>query len=142
MRIDRSDTHLGKGGGLLVYAKPSVTIVPLTTTSDFNQHCRFKIQNDKEEWHVTLIYRPPSSPPENCDHLLQLLDNLPANSILVGDFNYPYIDWESLTSPARGRNFLNKCGTCSFEQLIDFPTHIKGNILDLVLTNNPEKSST
>ncbi len=78
-------------------------------------------------------------PPENCDHLLQLLDNLPANSILVGDFNYPYIDWGSLTSLARGRNFLNKCGTCSFEQLIDFPTHIKGNILDLVLTNNPEK---
>ena len=28
-----------------------------------------------------------------------------------------------------------------FRQLVDFPTHIKGNILDLVITNIPEKVS-
>ena len=25
-----------------------------------------------------------------------------------------------------------------FEQLVDFPTHVRGNILDLVITNRPE----
>lgn len=44
-----------------------------------------------------------------------------------------------MTTPARGRNFIDKCNEACLEQLVDFPTHVKGNLLDLVLCNNPEK---
>ncbi len=84
------------------------------------------------------MYRPPSSPPENCRLLLDLLDDLPPNSLLLGDFNYPYINWRDSTAVARGKDFLEKCNEACLEQLVMFPTHTKGNILDLVLSNNPE----
>ncbi len=93
----------------------------------------------KEKWLLTLVYRPPSSPPANCELLLELLEGLPPNSLLVGDFNYPYIDWASLTTTVRGKTFIEKCNEQLLEQLVTFPTHTKGNILDLVLCNNPEK---
>ncbi len=139
LRCDRNDTHLGKGGGLIVYAKPEMCILPDDSKFDFNQCCRFTVTCGGEKWLVTLVYRPPSSPPENCELLLKLLDGLPPNSLLVGDFNYPYIDWSDLTTTARGRGFLDKCVENNLEQMVLSPTHIKGNILDLVLTNNPEK---
>ena len=142
LRRDRTDTHLGKGGGLLVYAKANVCILPCDSGCDFNQYCRFEVKTVDEKWLLTLVYRPPSSPLENCDLLLQLLDGLPPNSLLVGDFNYPYIDWETLSTSARGKKFIDKCTANLLEQMVDFPTHDKGNILDLVFTNNPEKIHT
>ncbi len=139
LRVDRTDTHLGKGGGLLVLAKPAMCILSCDITGNFNQYCRFTINNTSEKWTITLVYRPPSSPPENCRFLLDLLDDLPPNSLLLGDFNYPYIGWANNTAVARGKDFLEKCNETCLEQLITFPTHVKGNILDLVLCNNPEK---
>ena len=140
LRRDRTDTYLGKGGGLLVYAKPSICISPCDNIYDFNQYCRFEVLCGNEKWLLTVLYRPPSSPPENCELLLKLLEQLPVNSLLVGDFNYPYINWSDHTATtARGKNFINKCDESLLEQLVTFPTHIKGNVLDLVLCNNSEK---
>ena len=139
LRKDRTDTQLGKGGGLLVYAKPQICILPCDKNYDFNQYCRFEVTHGKEKWLLTLVSRPPSSPPANCELLLELLEGLPPNSLLVGDFNYPYIDWASLTTTVRGKTFIEKCNEQLLEQLVTFPTHTKGNILDLVLCNNPQK---
>ena len=46
LRRDRSDTRLGVGGGLLVYGKPGVKILPDNDCShEFNQYCRFDLTN-------------------------------------------------------------------------------------------------
>ncbi len=44
MRQDRIDTHHGIGGGLLVFIKPNLKIVPVDCDSVFNQYryCTFK----------------------------------------------------------------------------------------------------
>jgi hypothetical protein len=61
------------------------------------------------------------------------------NSILIGDFNLPDINWNAGTGARRSRDFLDATEEAMLEQLVDFPTHGKGNCLDLVLTNMPER---
>jgi hypothetical protein len=43
------------------------------------------------------------------------------------------------TADARGRELLKAAQEENFSQLVSFPTHTKGNVLDLVLTNCPER---
>ena len=56
--------------------------------------------------------------------------------IAVGDFNYPGIRWEMGRSDARGRAFYDAVEDRHFSQHVDEPTHISGNILDLVLSSD------
>ena len=66
--------------------------------------------------------------------------------ILVGDWNYPKIDWKvrrsmmSANHPSSG--FLRSCRNASLVQLVSEPTRVKRmsaeNILDLVLANCKE----
>ena len=65
--------------------------------------------------------------------------NLDNQSLIIGDVNLPDIIWPDMTSAARGRQVLETAHTENLEQLVSFPTHIKGNILDLVLTNCSER---
>ena len=61
------------------------------------------------------------------------------NTILIGDVNLPDINWLDGTSTSRGRRILETTLEEDLAQLVNFPTHVKGNILDLVLTNCPDK---
>ena len=55
---------------------------------------------------------------------------------LIGDFNMLDIDWDTLSSAAYPSVlFCNFIFNNNHSQLIDKPTHNKGNILDLILTN-------
>ena len=93
--------------------------------------------------HKTIIlscaYLPPG-PSDSCmndtiSSLTQVIEsNPPADTILIGDFNLPDIQWDTLSSTSS-----TSCAFCDFifdnslTQLIDQPTHIQGNILDLVM---------
>jgi len=55
--------------------------------------------------------------------------------IIVGDFNYPGIDWCSLKADDTGQKFLKLVLDCFLEQQVQEPTRFN-NILDLVLTND------
>jgi len=60
-------------------------------------------------------------------------------SVLVGDVNFPYIDWKSFSTVGGDRNheiFLDACLSNGLSQFVDFPTHACGNILDVVLCND------
>ena len=88
---------------------------------------------------ITVIYRPPSARQTNTELLCQLFENPAENSIIIGDFNFPSIDWATLQTDRQRENFLTGTLNNGYEQIVDFPTHIRGNILDLVFTNRPEK---
>ena len=49
----------------------------------------------------------------------------------MGDFNFPDINWTSLVRSGKQSSLF-----CELCQLVRHPTHVKGNILDLVLTND------
>ena len=55
--------------------------------------------------------------------------------LIFGDTNYPNIDWELGVSDRRSADFLKTCEDQFLSQLVDFCTHQKGNILDIVLTD-------
>lgn len=143
LRHDRCDTQFGIGGGLLVYVKNGLHILPIDNEFDFNQYCTFNVINDNDSNILTinLMYRSPNSNNENLDKLCNVLEKVKENefNMIIGDFNMPDIDWKNYQSKnSKYSRFLNIVNQKSFHQIIDFPTHSKGNILDIVLTNNPD----
>ncbi len=95
LRQDRENTAKGRGGGLLVYAKSSVKVLKIDNNVMFQQHCKFMI----DDVIVYLVYRSPNSPPEAIVELENLVKSVTKNSVLIGDFNLPDIDWESARDP-------------------------------------------
>ena len=87
---------------------------------------------------IVLVYRPPSSTVENIQKLCMVLRQLDQNSTVIGDFNLPGIDWKTMKSDAKGRILAQTVEEEGLEQLVNFKTHIKGNILDLVLANHDD----
>ena len=141
LRIDRTDTTNGIGGGLIVYSKLGLKISRCDKydMNKFNQFCCFKLTTKGEPLTIILVYRPPGSGYENSEELCKIMRNLDRQSIIIGDVNLPEINWADMTSAARGREVLTTALSESLEQLVNFPTHTKGNTLDLVITNCPDK---
>ncbi len=141
LRRDRSDTGNGVGGGLLVYAKEGVQI--LSTDKflhiDFNQFCAFSIKTTSCQLRIILVYRPPGADQDNTNKLCDILRMMEGNTIVIGDFNLPGIDWERGLATGGGRKLLETALEENLHQMVCFPTHIKGNTLDLILTNCPDK---
>ena len=140
LRVDRSDTHNGIGGGLLVYVKQEITVLPIDNPQIFNQYCKFLVipAKDKTPLEITLIYKSLNSNAENNDNLCNLIKSTGDNSLLIGDFNYPNIEWTTMMGDNKSSNFLQTINDMFLSQLINFPTHIRGNILDLVFCSNPD----
>ena len=139
LRQDREDTLNGIGGGLLVYFKDGLLINPRNVANNFNQFLQFEVTSEDDvNLNITLVYRPPSSNDENTEELCKLLESTDTNSIIIGDFNFPKIDWKFQTSEQKSANFLQRTIECEYNQMVEFKTHIRGNLLDLVLTKNPE----
>jgi hypothetical protein len=127
LRRDRSDTTAGIGGGLLVYSKKELRVLPIDKYDDneFNQFCAFKISTSGEQLNLILAYRPPSSPQTNTEALCKLLRNLDNNSILIGDINMPGIDWAAGRADGRGRELLETVTEEGLQQMVSFPTHFR-----------------
>ena len=136
LRIDRKDTANGAGGGLLTYSREGIDLLPSDKTTDFNQHSTFRVKINNVTTTLHLIYRPPSS--NDMAGLVNIIRNVDSSSILIGDFNLPGIDWENGTADNKSKDFLEAAEEKFLEQLVNFPTHTRGNILDLVLTNSSE----
>jgi hypothetical protein len=137
LRVDRSDTGGGRGGGFLVYSKTRLQILKLDQSTNLTQVCKFKLH----DMTCYLVYRPPSAGADSVSELVNILKNCEKNSILIGDFNLPAIDWEAGTGRGKAVPLLEAAEDALTEQLITFPTQVRGNILDLELTNIPERIS-
>ena len=134
--IFRSD-RASRGGGVLIctsHNTPSrlvkshesidmVTIEILTSPNIF----------------IWCVYVPPGCSVPYFQSVLQALDDLAClgvRLIVLGDFNLSDINWQCLSSSTHFSNlFCNLVFQHNLSQLIHVPTHIKGNTLDLLLTN-------
>jgi hypothetical protein len=138
LRKDRLDTDRGRGGGLLVYSKTGIPILSIDSADAIHQYCKFKVQDIT----FCLVYRSPSSGAAGVQSITEMVRNIEKNCVMIGDFNLRDIDWE--TGSARGwtRELLDAVEDRAMEQLVMFSTHIRGNTLDLVLTDMPERIHT
>ena len=129
-----------RGGGVLVAINESLqsSIIP---SPDDLEIISVSITH-QETIILCTVYIPPNSDSDYLNSLLLYLSSLYISHdhiILVGDFNLPDIDWDTLTGTSLSSKYF-----CDFVfqnnlcQLIHTPTHLKGNILDLILTNNVE----
>ena len=86
-----------------------------------------------------LVYRSPNAGQDSYDKLSELIRQAGSNSIIIGDLNLPDVRWADGEARGRGGAVLEAATDAMMEQLVDFPTHTRGNILDVVLTNVPER---
>ena len=89
---------------------------------------------------IPFVYRSTNCSAQYDSNLLQVLRKLSQldSHILLGDFNYSNINWHTLSAPSpEAAQFCNFVFDSNLCQLIDQPTHSNGNILDLMLCDNP-----
>ena len=136
LRMDRQNTGGGRGGGLIVYARSGIAVLKIDKQILFSQLCSFKV-NDVT---INLVYRSPNAAPESVAELANAISEAKKNEFFIGDFNLPGIDWSG-GGGGRGRDavFVEAVENALMQQLVEFPTQVKGNILDLVITNVPER---
>lgn len=108
--------------------------------------CQVRLTNE-DVLTLGVIYRSPNSPPENHDHLRSMIieaNELKSSHLLImGDFNYPDINWRTETIPPDVNNmatkFMECLRDCFLYQHVKDPTHYRGsqnpNTLDLLITN-------
>ena len=143
-RRDRSDTLNGRGGGILVYSRLPHVYEQLPNRSEQVIHTTVSTQNNVDI-QLHFFYRSPNSTTENNEEIIKYLENIPQNSILIGDFNHPEINWSTLhCSHAPGKMFLDTINDKFLNQHVNFSTNLtpqpNGSItatcIDLVLTDN------
>ena len=135
LRRDRENTAGGRGGGVLVYTKTGLQILKLDNNVEFFQHCKFLVRDVT----VYLLYRPPNGPAADLTKLANLISQSEKNCIIIGDFNLPNIDWEVGAARGGDKVVLEAVEEAMMTQMVDFSTQVRGNILDLVVTNMPER---
>ena len=106
-------------------------------------------QKSKDDILFGVCYRPPDAGVEYSLKLRQCLERIEmtrfATCYLVGNFNFPNIDWHSLTPPSSdictadfcdmlNDHFLVQCNFHSTKML----NETDGNIPDLILTKTPD----
>ncbi len=135
LRVDRADTTMGRGGGLIVFTKLGLTVFKLDNLVIFNQYCTFKIYD------ITffVIYRSPNAPPSAMDGLAGLVKSAPRNTVFIGDFNLPEVRWDLEETMGRSKQLREAMAQKFMEQLVDFPTQVRGNTLDIIITDIPDR---
>ena len=82
---------------------------------------------------TTLFYRPPSIDPF-LDEFRLFLHTISPNTIKLGDFNFP--------GPPSTRSLNNLLTSFNLIQHVTSPTHVQGNILDLIIPPKTNKIIT
>ena len=143
--IIRSDRIENRGGGVAAYFRTSLNVRELRTSCIFPTHSNFEhvaIQLSTATVPITFlcIYIPPISAIclDTVKNVCKLISSFLSSVnpfIMLGDFNFPTVDWNTLAAkkpPAQF--FVNFCTNKCLTQLVSSPTR-DANILDLVFCN-------
>lgn len=136
VRADRSDTDRGRGGGVLAYVTKGLCAWKVEVEGCFEQCASLKLKGKRQELGIHIIYRSPNSSSDNDASLCDMIRALKGSYILIGDFNFPGIRWETGRTDAKSRAFYEVIEDCFLSQHVDEQTHISGNILDLVISKD------
>jgi len=143
----RNDCNTGnKGGGVLLYAKYNLDPVQFVLQTKFPDHVWCKVKSkDGIELLIGVCYNSNNGKIFSSDtHLLlrQLLCEVSQYHVLImGDFNYPDIHWETLAATDRASTDVKMFVECLMDnfytQQVTQPTRGTA-VLDLVITSEPD----
>ena len=135
-----------KGGGVLVLASQCINaeIIPLNTTlKEIEMVCiQIKIDN-MSPFRVIGVYSPPQCQfvqyIELCNAFSFFFQNNSIPTVILGDLNLPDVNWNEGVAPSIHfqDDILGMLSVHGLEQRVFEPTHRQGNILDVVLVNEP-----
>ena len=149
-RADRSNRTCG---GVAIYLHNSVPADKVKSFS--NSFCEVAmVYSALSHFIIAGVYRPPQAPfskfQECLSTIQEFVESIPGSIpelFVAGDFNLPFIDWRSRSPYPNSTKTSDDRLSCTallefmstnfLDQLVEEPTREK-NILDLVLTNNPE----
>jgi hypothetical protein len=108
-RKDRGVFKDGRGGGVLLYVKSSLESYACDDLNKFKCEsiwCSLKLKHNCELL-VGAAYKSPNAANEEIDQLFACIKLAATKQvILMGDFNYPGINWDLLDSDRHGESFL------------------------------------
>ena len=136
-----------EGRGMLMYIKKGISYNVVDLGSGYCEYCCIEVFCGSDTLLITSVYRSPSSDEDNNKRLFELfhvLSNRNENyKVIVGDYNFPHINWSNLTSSMGHNNintqFIELIRDCYLTQHIKVITRMRGevagNTLDLLFSN-------
>lgn len=143
--IARRDRKNRLGGGVcaVISKRFAVNILP---TDENVEMVAFDILLDTFTYRIILCYRPPDHDVAAWNYFTAMLAcfeqlcNINYNIVIAGDFNLPYLSWDTLLTTGvhvkYHQTFLDFVSEHGLVQCVAEPTR-GDNILDLVLVNEP-----
>ncbi len=138
------------GRGVCIYIRDNINATKKTAglpNTEFKESvwCDVKLSNS-DNLLIGGIYRSPNCTSDNNDNLNLFLKqlNMSSHTLICGDFNFPEINWNLLTSSKseehKSTKFLTAVQDTFLFQQVDKPTHFRANqepsLIDLILTND------
>ena len=137
----KSQKYKKNGGGVLIAIKNELGLKPTICKSTLQAELlTIKLSNSMI---ISTFYRVGTLGCQNHhevdSHLRHIAKNKKVrNHLLTGDLNLDSVDWTRQSTPnSLHKKYLDTFNDIGLIQMIDEPTHSKGGLLDLVLTNNP-----
>ena len=146
--VHRKDRQTGPGGGVFQANRDDLIV---THRTDLDTDCEIIWTQTqlagKKPLMIGTYYRPPSDQGSSLDELDSSINKMGTkinsdNVIIFGDFNTPGINWDVSTTDnaqnhtGQAQKLLHLVDNHGLFQTVQEPTR-NGNILDLVLVNNP-----
>ena len=141
--------------GIMVYSKSTLqySLFHPTTEAEEALFLLYKLENN-EELLLGSLYRSPSNLASENEALNDIIREISSTSfthlLLVGDFNYPGIDWDVMLHPnsenSKEFRFIECTRDCFLKQHVLIPTRCRGeataSVLDLVFTRDEDIINT
>ena len=132
--------------GIVAYYKEELHISEVTLCTPFKEALCIKLALTNKTMNLLSVYRSPNSSGANNDLLIQLLEEfilLRGEHVIIGDFNFPDINWNTFSCNGSAEKienkFLNFLNDSFLLQHVDEPTRRAANqtssVLDLVITS-------
>ena len=136
-RKDRSHVSSAKGGGVLLYVRNTLVsraCVELNRCKSESVWCCITVENGTDIV-IGVCYRSPNCLDKEAQELYSVIHRASEKQVLImGDFNFPKINWDLLDADSQSSEFLNLVQDCFLFQHVRIPTR-SDNILDLVFTS-------
>ena len=139
-----------EGRGVCVYVREGLNY-KILETKYFNQAIRIEVESPTcKPTIIGVMYRSPNCSQEENRNLnkevKEALYDTDTNTLILGDFNYPEIDWNRQVSRGgphhRATEFLDCVQDSLAHQRVVKPTHFRpgqqATLIDLALTNYPD----
>ncbi|XP_069941667.1 uncharacterized protein [Cherax quadricarinatus] len=134
--VDRCN---GKGGGVALYVRENINCCikkGIKIDGAVTESVWVEFVEGQEKLILGVIYRPPGLDHDRgrllWDEIVRASGH--SNVVIVGDFNFSQIDWNSLTGNLESSDFMETVQDCFLKQSVTEPTR-GNNLLDLVLSN-------